>query len=251
MHLTDALLLAAAGIAGGAINSVAGGGSLIVFPALLATGYGTLVANVTNSVSGWPGYLGSVLGFRQELAGQRGRITALSAVAVAGAVVGCVALLAAPAGAFDLVVPFLVLLACLLLALQPKIKELARPPDRERGDNVRVLYPVVFAAAAYGGYFGGALGVILLGTLALSVHDALRRINATKSALSLIVSTVTVLAFGLFGPVRWIAVAIIAPASLVGGFIGARIARRLNDTALRVFVVVFGVGVAIYLFLRG
>ncbi|HVX42239.1 MAG TPA: sulfite exporter TauE/SafE family protein, partial [Mycobacteriales bacterium] len=201
--------------------------------------------------SGWPGYLGSVLGFREELAGQRRRITALTAVAIAGAVVGCVALLAAPAGAFDIIVPFLVLLACLLLALQPRIKALVGPPDPERGDNVRVLYPVVFAAAAYGGYFGGALGVILLGTLALSVHDSLRRINAAKSALSLIVSTVTVLAFSLFGPVRWSAVAVIAPASLLGGFLGARIARRLNDRILRAFVVIFGVGVAIYLFIRG
>lgn len=251
MHLADALLLAGAGVIGGAVNSIAGGGSLIVFPALLATGYGTLAANVTNSVAQWPGYLGGVLGFRAELGGQRRRIGQLSAVAVAGSVLGCIVLLAAPAGAFDVVVPFLVLLASLLLAFQPRIARWVAPPESAHGDNVRLLYPVVFAGAAYGGYFGGALGVILLGVLALTVHDALRRVNAAKSALSLVVSTVTVLIFGFYGPVHWAAVAVVAPAALVGGFLGARIARRLNDRVLRWCVVVFGVGVSAYLFLRG
>lgn len=250
MHLTDALLLVGAGVAGGAVNSIAGGGSLIVFPALLATGYSTLVANVTNSVAGWPGYVGAVAGFRRELAGQRQRILALCGVAIAGSAIGCLALLAAPAGAFDVVVPFLVLLASLVLAVQPWIRRHIPPPEPGRGDNRRVLYPVILLAAIYGGYFGGALGVILLGTLAMTVHDSLRRINAAKSALSLVVSTVTVLAFGLFGPVQWSAVAIIAPSSLVGGFLGARAARRIPDRPLRIFVVVFGVAVSAYLFAR-
>lgn len=247
VHPADAILLAGAGILGGAVNAVAGGGSLIVFPALLATGYGTLAANVTNSVAQWPGYLGGVVGFRRELAGQRARIGALLATAVAGSAAGCVALLVAPAGAFDLVVPFLVLLASGMLALQPRIARLVGSPQ---GENVRALYPVVFLGAAYGGYFGGALGVILLGVLALTINDSLRRINAAKSALSLVVSTVTVLAFGLFGPVRWLGVAVVAPAALLGGFAGARVARRLNDRVLRWFVVVFGLAVAGYLFAR-
>lgn len=249
MTFPDAVLLAVAGLLGGGINSVAGGGSLIVFPAFLAAGYGTLAANVTNSLAQWPGYAGGVAGFRHELAGQRGRTVRLSVVAVLGAAVGCLVLLVAPSTAFDRVVPFLVLLASLLLLVQPRIARLVGPPHPGARDG-RALYPVLFVAGAYGGYFGGALGVILIGVLALTVHDELRRINALKTLLSLTVSTVTVVAFGMFGPVHWTGVAVVAPATLVGGFLGARVARRLNDRVLRVFVVAFGVAVSVLLYLR-
>lgn len=248
MSVADILLLVGAGLLGGAVNAIAGGGSLIVFPALLATGFGTVAANVTNSVSQWPGYLGSVAGFRTELAGQRGRLVSLTLSAILGSIAGCVLLLTTPAAAFDAVVPILVLLASLLLALQPRISRLVGPPEPGAPARRLPLYLAVFVASIYGGYFGGALGVILIGVLALTVHDSLRRLNALKAALSLVVATVTVVAFGLFGPVDWLAVAIVAPAALVGGFVGARIARRLNDRVLRWCVVVFGVGVAIYLF---
>jgi uncharacterized membrane protein YfcA len=109
---------------------------------------------------------------------------------------------------------------------------------------------VVGVAAVYGGYFGGALGVILLGVLALTVRDSLRRLNGLKAMLSLVVASVTVVAFGLFGPVDWVAVGIVAPAALAGGFLGARVARRLNDRVLRWAVVVFGIVVAILLYIR-
>jgi len=245
----DIVLLVVAGLLGGGINSVAGGGSLIVFPALLATGLGTVAANVTNSVAQWPGYVGAVLGFRTELAGQRGRLIGLSLSAILGSILGCVLLLTTPASAFDAVVPILVLLASLLLAVQPWLSRRISPPtDGDPTARRLPLWLAVFAGSVYGGYFGGALGVILIGILALTVHDSLRRINALKSALSLVVSTVTVVAFALFGPVDWLAVAVVAPAALIGGFLGARVARRLNDRVLRWCVVVFGVAVAIYLF---
>jgi uncharacterized membrane protein YfcA len=250
VQVTDAVLLVAAGLLAGGVNAVAGGGSLILFPALVATGYGTLAANVTNSVALWPGYAGGVAGFRAELAGQRGRVISLSATAVLGAVGGCVLLLATPASAFDAVVPFLVLAASLLLAVQPRVSALVGPPSADHRANAKVLYPAVGLAAVYGGYFGGALGVILLGVLALTVRDSLRRLNGLKAVLSLVVSTVTVIAFGIFGPVDWAAVALIAPAALAGGFLGAKVARRLDDRALRRAVVVFGVVVAVLLFVR-
>ncbi len=249
MSAADIVLLVVAGLLGGGINSVAGGGSLIVFPALLATGLGTVAANVTNSVAQWPGYVGAVLGFRTELAGQRGRLIGLSLSAILGSILGCVLLLTTPASAFDAVVPILVLLASLLLAVQPWLSRRISPPtDGDPTARRLPLWLAVFAGSVYGGYFGGALGVILIGILALTVHDSLRRINALKSALSLVVSTVTVVAFALFGPVDWLAVAVVAPAALIGGFLGARVARRLNDRVLRWCVVVFGVAVAIYLF---
>jgi len=250
VQVADTALLAGAGLAGGAINAVAGGGSLIVFPALVATGFDTLVANVTNSVALWPGYLGGVVGFRRELAGQGARVGALSVAAAVGSAAGCALLLSTPASAFDVVVPFLVLFASLLLAVQPRVARLVGQPTGDHRDSARILYPAVLLAAVYGGYFGGALGVILLGTLALTVHDSLRRLNALKGALSLVVATVTVFAFSAFGPVDWAAVAVVAPASLLGGFAGARLARRLDDRLLRWCVVAFGIVVAVVLFLR-
>jgi uncharacterized protein len=248
VQLSHALVLAGAGLVGGGVNAIAGGGSLIVFPAFVATGYGTLAANVTNSVAQWPGYVGVVAGLKEDLAGQRGRMLALTGVAALGSVAGCVLLLATPASAFDAVVPFLVLAASLLLAVQPQIRKRVQPPEDH--DNLRVLLPAMFVAGGYGGYFGGALGVILIGTLALTVHDSLRRINAAKSVLSLVISTVTVVIFAIFGPVNWAGVAVVAPAALVGGYGGARIARRMPDQVLRWCVVVFGVTVAAILYLR-
>jgi uncharacterized protein len=250
MNVSEAAFLAAAGFLGGGVNAIAGGGSLIVFPAMVASGLGTLAANVTNSVALWPGYLGGVIGFREELAGQRPRVAVLSAAATAGSALGCVLLLATPASAFDTVVPFLVSFASLLLAVQPRIAAALGRPSADHRDARRVLYPAVTLAAVYGGYFGGALGVILVGTLALTVQDTLRRLNALKGMLSLVVATVTVLLFGLFGPVDWAVVAVVAPASLLGGFAGARVARRLPDQVLRWCVVVFGLTVAVLLFLR-
>ena len=247
---SDAVLLAGAGLVAGGVNAVAGGGSLLLFPALVASGYSTLAANVTNSVALWPGYVGGVAGFRGELSGQRGRLMSLSIVCVLGAVAGCVLLLATPASAFDVVVPFLVLAASLLLAAQPRVSALVGPPSSDTGTNAAVLYPTVGLGAVYGGYFGGALGVILLGVLALTVHDTLRRLNGLKAVLQLVVASVTLLVFAVFGPVDWAAVALVAPASLVGGFLGARVARRLNDRVLRWAVVVFGVVVAVVLFAR-
>jgi uncharacterized membrane protein YfcA len=250
VDVSEAAFLAGAGFLGGGVNAIAGGGSLIVFPALVASGLGTLVANVTNSVALWPGYVGGVVGFRAELAGQRSRATVLSAAAVVGSAVGCLLLLATPASAFDIAVPFLVLFASLLLAAQPRIAAALGRPSPDHRDARRVLYPAVTVAAVYGGYFGGALGVILVGTLALSVHDTLRRLNALKAVLSLTVATVTVGVFGLFGPVHWAEVGVVAPAALAGGLAGARVARRLNDQVLRWCVVGFGLTVAVVLFLR-
>jgi uncharacterized membrane protein YfcA len=246
-------LLIAAGVAllAGGINSIAGGGSLILFPTLVALGLGTVPANVTNSIAQWPGYIGGVLGFRGEYAGQRGRLIRFSVVAVLGGAVGSVLLLTTPSKAFDTVVPVLVLLASLLLAVQPLItRRLKSAEDGEHARDPAWLYVALFLATVYGGYFGGALGVILVGVLGLGLGE-LKLANAMKSAISLVTATVTVVVFGVFGPVSWLYVAVCAPASLLGGFLGAKVATRIPSTPLRVLIVVFGVSVAVYLFFRG
>ena len=249
MSAVDLLIAAGVAFVAGVINSIAGGGSLILFPTLVALGLPTVAANVTNSVAQWPGYLGGVVGFRDEYAGQRSRLIRFGIIAALGGITGSVLLLTTPSEAFDVVVPVLVLLASLLLAVQPLLTR--RLPDEDqapRRDPVW-LYVALFFATVYGGYFGGALGVILVGVLGIGLHR-LKLANALKSALSAVTATVTLVVFGLFGPIDWAVIAVAAPASLIGGFLGARIATRIPTTPLRIFIVVFGVAVAIYLFLR-
>ena len=251
MSALDLAIAAGVAFLAGGINSIAGGGSLILFPTLVALGLPTVDANVTNSVAQWPGYLGGVAGFREEYVGQRSRLIRFGTVAVLGGITGCVVLLTTPPAAFDIVVPILVLLASLLLAVQPFVnKRLRKAEEVGRTRDPVWVYVALFLAAVYGGYFGGALGVILVAVLGLALHR-LKLANALKSALSAITATVTLVIFGIFGPVHWLVVAVAAPASLVGGFLGARVATRIPSTPLRILIVTFGVAVSIYLFLRG
>lgn len=239
--------LLTAGLVSGMVNAVAGGGSLLVFPALLAVGMPPLAANVTNSVAQWPGYAGIVLGARAELVGQRARVVSTLAVAVTGSAAGCALLLLLPGTVFNRVVPALVALASVLLALAPRLRRWIGEPEPGAPDRRAVLLPAIFFAAVYGGYFGGALGVILIATLSLCAHDTLIRLNALKGVLSLVIATVTVVVFALGAPVNWAAVLLIAPTTLIGGFLGARLARVLPDTVLRWSVVLLGLAVAVYL----
>jgi uncharacterized membrane protein YfcA len=247
MDLAHALLLIAAGVVAGGINALAGGGSLITFPGLILTGLPSVQANVTNSVSVFPGYLSSVLGSRADLAGQR-RVRAMLPVCAAGTAVGCALLLRTPARAFELVVPFLVLGAAAMLFFQERLRGLVGHSralgPRRRAVTVQV---VVFAGAVYGGYFGAALGVMYVAALGLVLDETLNRLNALKNVLSVTVGAVTLLAFALFGPVDWPAVLILAPATVVGGYAGARLARRLPSRALKALIVAFGTTIGLVL----
>lgn len=239
-------LVAVAALACGAINSLAGGGSLILFPALIAAGLPRLSANVTNSVITWPGYLGGVVGFRDQIAPQRSRLLPLLIVTVAGSATGCVLLLVTPSAAFDVIVPGLVLFATILIAVQPALKRrLGAAPTDDHRRVARLL--AVFFASIYGGYFGAALGVILTAVLVFTFNDTLHRLTALRSALSLADASVSLLIFGLFGPVQWVAVAVAAPCTLAGGFLGARLAGHIDERALRLGVVLFGVTAAVLL----
>ena len=251
MTPADIALLAVAGVAAGAVNAVAGGGSLISFPALLAVGFPSVTANVTNTVALFPGYFGSVLGGRQELVGQAPRVRSLAVVSVVGAIGGAVLLLTTPGEVFRAVVPFLILLACALLLAQPRLARVVQSRDRSSAtEHGFVLQVTVLLGAVYGSYFGAGLGVLLLGLLGVFLVETLQRVNALKNVLSLVMNTVALVAFGIFGPVIWSAALVLALSSLVGGFAGARVARRIPAKVLRAFVVVYGVVVAIAL-LRG
>jgi uncharacterized membrane protein YfcA len=244
MHAGTAALLSAAGFGAGAVNAVAGGGSLISFPALLAAGYPSIAANVTNSVALLPGYLGGSLAYRDELAEQRERIRALATTSGLGAAAGAALLLVSPAALFEAIVPWLILAACLLLALQPRAAAIAQR-HRERGDSIKALRAGLFVATLYGGYFGAGLGIVLLALLGVLLPDDLQRLNALKGLLSLLVALVSAAGFALFGPIAWDAALIVGAASLLGGVAGVRVARRLSAPLLRGVVIVFGVGAAI------
>jgi uncharacterized membrane protein YfcA len=255
------LLLAAAALLAGAVNAVAGGGSLLSFPALLAVGYPAITANVTNSVALTPGYFGGTLGYRRELAGQRRRILALGATSATGAVVGAFLLLVSSPELFEAIVPFLIFLACGLLALQPRLARLVRArravavdqasaletPDR----HTVPLFATQFLAAMYGAYFGAGVGIMMLAILGIFLTDSLQRLNALKGLLSFLISVVAAVWFALFAEVGWVAVAVMAVASLLGGQLGVVLARRLDDQVLRWLVVAFGVVVGLRLLLAG
>ncbi len=247
----EVLLLLAAGIAAGGINAIAGGGSLITFPSLIATGLPSVAANVTNSISVFPGYVSSVAGSRADLAGQGHRLRRILPTALLGSVGGCALLLLTPARAFEVIVPFLVLAAAATLACQDRLRGLVGHPRAMSSRRAAVtLQAVIFIGAVYGGYFGAALGVMYVAALALILDEPLNRINALKNVLSAAVGLVTVVVFAIFAPVNWLAVLILAPATIVGGYLGARLARRLPARVLRFLIVAFGTAIGLVLLYR-
>lgn len=250
MDLPDALLLLAAGLAAGTVNAVAGGGSLITFPALIAVGLAPVPANVSNSIAVCPGYLASVAGSWLDLPPGR-RLLPLIPTTVVGTAAGCALLLATPARAFELAVPFLVLGATAVLAFQTQLRRLVgHPGDLSPRRRAVALQAMVALGSVYGGYFGAALGVMLVAGLALVLDETLARVSAVKNLLSALVGLTTLTVFAVFGPVNWAAVAVLAPATIVGGYAGARLVRRLPQIVLRAVIVVFGTTIGLLLLYR-
>jgi len=253
MDILDASVLAAAAFAAGAINAVAGGGSLISFPALIAAGYPAKVANVTNSVALWPGYASGSFGYRAELGPQRQRVMVLIVPSVLGALAGSAVLLATPQSAFDAVVPFLVLFAALLMAVQEPLARFAitHRLSSTGGDHIPLLlHAGIFLLAGYGAYFGAGLGILTLAILGILLPDDLHHSNALKGMLSLLINAVAVVYFALFGPVEWGPALVMALGALAGGYLGVGVARKLGRKWLRAAIVAYGVVVAIVLFIN-
>jgi uncharacterized protein len=248
----DLTLVAIAALAGGAVNAIAGGGTLLTFPALTAVGVPAVSANVTNTVALSPGYLGGTYAQRSDLAGQRMRL--LVPVSVLGGLTGGALLLATGEELFRDLVPFLIIGASVLLALQERIRArvLRRLAARERaGPHEAWVAVPAFAASVYGGYFGAGLGVILIAVLGLVLEDSLTRVNALKQALSFCVN-VTAAAYFLFsGEVVWSAALVMAVAALVGGTIGGRFAGRMRPDLLRRIVVAIGLVVGVAYLVKG
>lgn len=254
MTVGSVTLLVLAGLVAGSLNAVAGGGSLVSFPALLATGLSGVSANVTNTVALWPGYVGGALGYRRELTTDRRTVVPLAVTSVVGAAGGCVLLLTTPAAVFTAVVPWLVLGGTALFAVQPPLTARMRGSVEGRSAAADGPGPIAHAgvllASVYGAYFGAGVGIMLLAVLGTLLPVDLQRANGIKNALSTAINTVAMLAFAVLGPVDWAAVLVMASASLIGGVAGARVAKRLPARGLRAFVIAFGAVVGVALLLR-
>jgi len=243
MNLGEAAALVAGGLTAGAVNAIAGGGSLITFPLLVAIGLPGVAANVSNALSVAPGYAASAVGSRPDLAGQGRRIRSILPAIVAGVLCGSAILLVTPRSVFDVVVPFLLMAAALMIAFQNFLPH-ARSSPKHR---TMWMHLAVFGCGLYGGYFNAAMGVLLIAFLSLVLDESLRRISALKNVFSAVVGLTTVLIYGIFGPVNWAVVAVLAPATSVGGYFGARLARRLPSGVLRWVIVAFTATVAVVL----
>ncbi len=256
MGITDIVILLLAGFAASVVNALAGGGSLITFPTLVAVGLPPVPANVTNSLGVSPGYVASVAGSRHDLADVARRwgpraLLALFPTVIVGTATGCALLLATPARTFEVVVPFLVLGATAVLAFQRRLRAAV---DRRRHFSAEHrgagLHAVVLLASVYSGYFGAALGVMLVAALGLVLDESLRHVSALKNAVSAVSGLITVVVFAAFGPVEWGAVAVLVPATIAGGYAGARLVRRLPAGILRALIVTVGSVVGVILLLR-
>lgn len=236
-----------AGLAAGAINAIVGSGSLVTFPVLLAVGFPSVTANVSNTVGLVFGNVSAVWGYRRELRGQGRRVLLMGTGTAGGAATGAALLLVLPEGVFEAVVPLLIVLACVLMARRPA------PPQTSRAltaGRMAVLGATAFGVGVYGGYFGAAQGVILLAALRLLLPDGLQTLNGLKNALVGIANGVAAVGFVLFADVAWDAAALVAVGSIAGAALGARYGRRLPDHVLRVVVVTGGSVVALVLVVR-
>jgi uncharacterized protein len=249
----EMLAVAAAGLAAGSINAVVGSGTLVTFPVLLAVGLPPVTASISNSLGLVPGNLTSAIGYRRELRGQRRLLVRLFPASVLGALTGAFLLLHLPASAFETIVPVLVGLAVVLVATQPMLQRaLARRRARDgvtEPDQLRLgpgrlagLLAGAYATGTYGGYFAASQGVLQIGIFGLLLPESLQRLNAIKNVLTTGVNAVAALTYVVVAgdQVDWTAAALVAAGSVVGGYLGSTVGRRLPPVVLRSAIVLLG-----------
>ena len=252
MTLGEALLVVATGLGAGVLSSTVGVASLLSFPVLVALGLPPVVANVTNTLGLIPGGLGGVVGYRSEVREAGPIAKAIVVVCALGAAVGAALLLGLPASVFEAVVPWLILFTCLLVGAQPRIAAWLRARNGERVAHRRHMSPTttVFATitGVYGGYFGAGAGVMMVAVLGLGTDLELRIVNGLKTLSLMVGNIVAGLIFVFVADPRWDVVVLLAAGSLVGGYVGARIGRKLPDAVFRWGVVAAGVTAAVLMF---
>jgi uncharacterized membrane protein YfcA len=249
VDIAHAVLIGLAALSAGAVNAIAGGGSLITFPVLLASGLPAVTASMTNTVAMCPGYFGAVIAQRRDLEGQGSRAVRLIPLSLVGSLAGAWILLHTTEKSFQTIVPFLLLFAAGLLALQGKLRTYLAQHTRGGHSMTFAILPVAFAAI-YGAYFGAGMGVIILAILAVVIDDTMLRANALKQVMSLIINTCAAVVFVFAGHVDWTVALIIAVASLAGGLIGGKLASRIPEALLRWLAIAVALVVAGVYFVR-
>lgn len=253
MSLLDGTIILVAGIVAGIINVVAGAGTLITFPTLLALGIPPLTANVSNTVGLVPAAITGTYGYRRELIGQWRSVGVMAVFSAIGGLVGGMLLLVLPAATFSMVVPYLLLLAALLSAIQPRIARFVRrKPTGIVADTRPVTFGLVLGilgTGVYGGYFGAAQGVVLLALLGILWSTDMHKANGAKNVLAGIANMVSAVIFISSGTVDWKIAILVGVGSATGGWLGARIGRSLPAKVLRTILVVVAVSAAIVLFI--
>jgi uncharacterized membrane protein YfcA len=244
----ETILLIAAAFGAGILNTVAGGGTFLTFPALVFTGMPPVMANATSTVAVFPGYLGGAFGFRSELAGfDRRRLLRLVVITLVGGLVGSSLLLVSSNEAFSMVVPFLLLGATLAFLFGDKIRQWAAAKAQDVSSEGAVG---LFGVALYGGYFNGGLGIVLLALFSLWGMTDLNRMNALKSGLSFLLSAISVAVFAVAGLVAWPEALIMMLAATAGGYAGAPLARALPKPIVRGVIATVGFGMSAIFFWR-
>ena len=255
LDLVTCAVIVGAGAAAGFVNSIVGSGTLISFPTLVGIGYVDRIANITNNTGLVPGSFSAAATQRKELTGQRNRLMRLVPASVIGGTVGALLLFVLPSRYFARIVPFLVLLGVVLVLLGPVIQRRLKAragADRgvvDRAERISPLLQVgVALAGVYGGYFGAAQGVILMGLMGASIDDSLPRINAVKNVLAGTVNLVAATIFVIHGGVVWAAAGLLAVGSTAGGIAGSRFGRRIPPNLLRRVIAAVGLVAAAHLF---
>lgn len=246
VSVLEAVAILLAGMAAGTINTVVGSGTLITFPTLLFLGYPPVVANVSNTVGLVAGGVTAVHGYRAELDGARRTLTRLAPASLAGGVIGALLLLVLPPEAFQAIVPVLIAVGLLLVVLGPRLQR--RAAERHEAGvpaaswHAAALLAGVLVAGIYGGYFGAAQGVILMGVMSALSSEPIQRLNGYKNVLATIVNAVAAVTFMLvaWGEIDWLVALLIGVGSLVGGVIGSRVGRRLPPAVLRGVIIAVG-----------
>lgn len=243
-----------AGLAAGAINSVAGGGTLISFPSLVAFGQPEIISNATNTAAMWPGSLSAALGYQKDTTVQHSLLIMLAAPSLIGGLLGAAILVITPAQTFKQVVPFLVLFATLVLASRDIFARRfrANPTSQERVSTVGLIWGILFQlfVATYGGYFGAGIGILMLGSFSLMGLRDIQRMNAIKTPLATIINVTAFVFFASRGLVVWPLAILMAAGSITGGYGGARLAKRVNPRVLHFCIVGVGLLVSGWFFVK-
>lgn len=247
----DLIIAGFAAVAAGMVNALAGGGTLITFPVLVALGMPAVAANVTNTVALCPGYLGGTFAQRKDLTGQKQRLWLLLPVSILGGIAGGLLLINTGERLFQEVVPFLILLAAGLLAINDPVRKWILHRNSHSSLKISQKMWAIFLlapAAIYGGYFGAGVSVIVLAVLGLFLEDSITRLNALKQVISFTINTAAAIFFLFSGQVAWLVALVMAAGALAGGFLGGRLAGRIKPSVLRWVVVVIGIVVAVIYF---